>query len=153
MVPGGRVPPCAQEARKAIRAAMTRGPASGDSVVRAATDSSELLLETLHACRSWGELFEVSEKLLLLLLLFVLVGGAWFALAALLLFVWHGEAFYALLGSYSAVFCWCWRMYVCVNLAAVFNGRRVFILQMVGVVAAAAAAAAVVQHTINTPSR
>lgn len=38
---------------------MKRGPASGDSVVRAGTVSSELLLETLHACRSWGELFEV----------------------------------------------------------------------------------------------
>lgn len=49
-----------QEARKKIRAAMKRGPASGDGVVRAATVSSELLLETLRACRSWGELFEVS---------------------------------------------------------------------------------------------
>jgi len=50
-----------QEARRDIRAAMKRGPASGDgiSVVRAATVSSELLLETLRACRSWGELFEV----------------------------------------------------------------------------------------------
>lgn len=38
---------------------MQRGPASGDGVVRAATVSSELLLETLRACRSWGELFEV----------------------------------------------------------------------------------------------
>ncbi|CAN0380490.1 unnamed protein product, partial [Hapterophycus canaliculatus] len=47
-----------EEARKDIRAAMKRGPASGDGVVRAATVSSELLLETLHACRSWGELFE-----------------------------------------------------------------------------------------------
>lgn len=51
--------PSHQEARKDIRAAMKRGPASGDGVVRAATVSSELLLETLRACRSWGELFEV----------------------------------------------------------------------------------------------
>lgn len=51
-----------QEARKNIRAAMKRGPASGDGVVRAATVSSELLLETLRACRSWGELFEVSGR-------------------------------------------------------------------------------------------
>ncbi|CAN0098269.1 unnamed protein product, partial [Laminaria digitata] len=51
-------PSVPEEARKGIRAAMERGPASDDSVVRAATVSSELLLETLHACRSWGELFE-----------------------------------------------------------------------------------------------
>lgn len=51
--------PYVKETRKNIRAAMKRGPASGDGVVRAATVSSELLLETLRACRSWGELFEV----------------------------------------------------------------------------------------------
>lgn len=50
---------CLQETRIAIRTALKGGPASGDSVVRAAMDSSELLLETLHGCRSWGELFEV----------------------------------------------------------------------------------------------
>ncbi|CAM9856407.1 unnamed protein product [Ectocarpus sp. 4 AP-2014] len=47
-----------EEAIRDIRSAMQRGPASGDGVVRAATVSSELLLETLRACRSWGELFE-----------------------------------------------------------------------------------------------
>lgn len=63
---------------------MKRGPASGDGVVRAATVSSELLLETLRACRSWGELFEVS------LVIFVVVAAVVVVVVVVMHFVISG---------------------------------------------------------------
>ncbi|CAM9289384.1 unnamed protein product [Choristocarpus tenellus] len=47
-----------EEARNAIQAAVKKTPVVSDNVLRSSNISAELLLETLKACQSWGELFE-----------------------------------------------------------------------------------------------